>query len=363
MNVLHFLATGGTGGIESLIREYADQSKLNNYYVVFWGSGVNSELMKKNGHNVIDLNLGKKDVIKTYRCLKEFVKDLKIDAIVTHHAAPAMWFYMTMLKIKFPKLLTYIYAHGALKDMLRVEKKQWRLCKMVLNFAFKRCTKVIAISQSVRNSFSAFGFKLDKIKVIYNGVDCSKFIPNVSKKNETLHLVYVGRLIKQKGVDRLISAVSMLNTKTPFVCDIIGDGLERSNLENLARDLKVEDKVFFHGTRNDVPDFLSNENVFVHPAAWEEGFGIALVEGMAAGLVPIAYKKGAIPEIIDDGVNGFIVEEETPESLAKSIEKVISDYNTDYMIKIRNAAIDKAKKFDMTIFVKKLDDAICSGDK
>lgn len=358
MNVLHFLATGGTGGIESLIREYADKSMHNNYYVIFWGSGANSEIMKSKGHNVIDIGCSKKEVWKTYKKLVQLVKECEINAIVTHHAAPAMWFYMTILKRKFPNLSTYIYAHGALRDMLRVEKKQWVLCKAVLDFAYKECNAVIAISESVKNSFLEFGFKLDKIKVIYNGVDCSKFTPNIADKNEVIHFIYVGRLIKQKGVDRLLKAVSLINTNRAFACDIIGDGVEKKNLEALTYELNITDKVKFHGVRNDIPQLLPNENVFVHPAVWEEGFGIALVEGMAAGLVTVAFKKGAIPEIIDTGINGFIVEEESSEALAKCLEKIIDNYDTDEIRKLREAAVIKAKKFDMSIFVKALDEAI-----
>ena len=358
MNVLHFLAAGGTGGIESLIREYADKSSLNNYYVIFWGGGVNSEIMKTKGHNVIELDCSKKEVWKTYKKLTQLVNKYEIDAIVTHHAAAAMWFHMTMLKNKFPNLSTYIYAHGALRDMIRVENKQWILCKTVFDFAFKRCNAVIAISESVKNSFLEFGYKLDKIQVIYNGVDCSKFIPNISDNDQVIHLAYVGRLIKQKGIDRLLKAVSLINTTTPFVCDIVGDGVERKNLETLAHELNIMDKVNFYGVRNDIPMFLPNENIFVHPASWEEGFGIAVVEGMAAGLVTVAFKKGAIPEIIDNGINGFIVDDESPEALAKCIEDIIDNYNTDEIRKIREAAVIKSKKFDMSIFVKSLDEAI-----
>lgn len=361
MNVIHFLATGGVGGIESLVREYADKSALNNFYVIFWGGGANSEIMKARGHNVIDLCCSKKEVWKTYRKLKHYVEQYKIDSIVVHHAAPAMWFYMTLLKKKNPNLSTYIYAHGALRDMLRVEKKQWVLCKAVLKFAFKRCNNVIAISEAVRNSFSDFGFELDKIKVIYNGVDCAQFTPRITEVNDVIHLAYVGRLIKQKGVDRLLKAISCIKTDKPFKCDIVGDGVERENLEQLSKELKINDKVIFHGIRKDVPEFLPKENIFVHPAAWEEGFGIAVVEAMAAGLLPVAFNKGAIPEIIDDGEDGFIVYEETPEALAEKLEYIIENYNSIQILEMRKRAVSKAIKFDLQIFVDALDNEFRDG--
>ncbi|SDI72290.1 Glycosyltransferase involved in cell wall bisynthesis [Pseudobutyrivibrio sp. 49] len=363
MNVLHFLATGGTGGIESLIREYADKSELNNYYIVFWGGGANSNIMKERGCNVIELSYGKKQVIETYKALVKYVEKYKIDAIVTHHAAPAMWFYMSLLKNRFPNLKTYIYAHANLKDILREEHIQSIIGKRIFRTAFNKCDNVIAISNSVKQSFASYGYSLDKIKVIYNGVDCDRFKPTDKETVETVRLAYVGRLIKQKGVDRLVRAIGLLDDNLNFTCDIVGDGVEKENLEHLARELKVDNKITFHGIRSDVDKFLSNEMVFVHPASWEEGFGIAVVEAMAAGLVPIAFKKGALPEIIDNGVNGFVVDEETPESLAKTLTYVINNYNSNEMDEIRQAAIKKSKKFDLKIFVSELDSLIQSGER
>ena len=358
MNVLHFLATGGTGGIESLIREYSENTELNNYYVIFWGSGVNSDYMKNKGKNIIELPYGKKRVLATIKALKKLVKTNEIDVIVTHHAAPAMWFYMVLLKNSFPKLRTYIYAHANLKDILRKEKIQSIAGEAIFKTAFRKCDNVIAISNSVKNSFAQYGYKTDKIKVIYNGVDCKKFIPVYEKKDDVVRITYVGRLIKQKGVDRLIKAVALLDKKLNFVCDIVGDGAARQEFEELACQLGVNDRITFHGSRSDVPTFLPKQTVFVHPAMWEEGFGIAVVEAMAAGLVAVAYNKGALSEIIDNNVNGFIVDEETPQALSEKLAYIIENYNTAEIADLRKAAVEKAQKFDLSIFTNELDDLL-----
>ncbi len=361
MNVLHFLAKGGTGGIENLVREYSAKSELTNYYVFFWGAGVNSDIMKKNGCNVIELPYSKTAVLKVYKELAGYVKKYSIDAIVTHHAAPAMWFYMILLKKKYSNIHTYLYAHANLKDILREDKIQSIVGKAIFKKAYNLCDSVIAISESVKNSFLDYGYSLDKIHVIYNGVDCSKFSPKISATDDAIHIVYVGRLIKQKGVDRLIKAISCIKTDKAFKCDIVGDGTERGNLEQLSNELKVNDKVIFHGIRKDVPEFLPKEDIFVHPAAWEEGFGIAVVEAMAAGLVPVAFNKGAIPEIINDGEDGFIVYEETPEALAEKLEYIIENCNSKQIVEMRRCAVSKAEKFDLKIFVDALDNEFRDG--
>ena len=67
---------------------------------------------------------------------------------------------------------------------------------------------------------------------------------------------------------------------------------------------------------------MSNADIFIHPAIWEEGFGITIIEAMARGKLCIASKRGAIPEIISDGVNGLLVESANAKQLAEKIKYV-----------------------------------------
>ena len=364
MKVLHLLATGGVGGIENLMREYALRSDLENYFIVFWGGGANTDAIKANGGNVIELGLSKKKLITTYKELKRLTKSLEADVIVTHHDSPMIWLYMSKLKQSMPHLRTYIYAHSNIKDMhCGQNNKRTLLRKAFLKYAFKYCDSVIAISKSVNDSFLEYGYSQEKIKVIYNGVNCERFSSlELKRENNPVKLVYVGRLIPQKGVDRLIKAVSLLKAKDRVQCDIVGDGPAKDSLMNMASDLKVQDKVVFHGTRRDVDAFLGRASFFIHPAKWEEGFGIAVVEAMSAGVIPIAFNKGAIPEIIDDGVNGFIVYEESESALAAVIDKVV-EMSSEELDSMRIKAREKAEMFNMGNYVNALDGYLSAGGR
>lgn len=350
------MTTGGTGGIENLMREYSYKSNLENYFVIFWGAGVNSDRIKEAGGNVIELRFGKKAFFKILRYLSNIVKEKEIDAIVTHHAAPLLWMVMHALKRKFPYLKTYIYAHGNITDMLRKNKKGYHLRMSLLKIVFKSTNAVITISDSVRNSFLEQGFLSSKLHRIYNGVACELFekIP-LERNNDTKRIVFVGRLIPQKGVDRLIIALSRIKTGNAFVCEIAGDGEAKDSLMELSARFQLEDKVRFLGVRNDIPEFLAGADFFIHPAKWEEGFGIALVEAMSAGVIPIAYNKGAISEIIDNGINGYIVEEESVDALARAIENVLNNLSEDDILEMRKKARAKADSFNMNLYVKELD--------
>ena len=361
MNILHLLATGGAAGIETLVKDFADLSKHNNIYVFFWAGGVVTEEMKKKGHNVIELNSGKKEIFGPLKRLERIVENEKVDVIITHHASPVMWIIMNLLKKKYKKIKTIVYAHANLKDIYRENiKRGLFIRKKILNWTYNNANQVIAISESVKRSFLDQNYSdTEKIKVVYNGVNLEKFVPKSFDAHNPVRIAYVGRLVPQKGVNLLIDALAELNSEIEFVCDIVGDGSERENLEKLSLELSMESKITFHGVRRDIADFLVEEDIFVHPAIWEEGFGIALAEGMAAGLLCMGFKKGAIPEIIDNEENGLLVNTSTADALAKQLAYAIELVKTEKGREMRRKAIEKAKKFSIYNFVNSVDE-LCS---
>ena len=358
MNVLHFLTTGRSGGIEVLVKEFSALSKQNNFYAFFWDGGWITEEMKERGCNVIELHADKKDFAKPIKELDKIIKEQKIDVIIAHHAAPMLWICMNILKKKNKGLKTIAYAHANLKDMYREnEKRGLFIRKTTFKWTYKSVDAVIAISNSVFESFRKYAYNdLEKIHIIYNGVNVEKFKRNSYEINEQVRIVYTGRLVEEKGVHVLLEALSKVSPELDYVCDIAGEGPERARLESLCKEYGIENRVNFHGVREDIPEFLKGEDIFVHAPIWEEGFGIALAEGMAAGLMCVAFKKGAIPEIIDNEENGYTVEPATVEALAQKLEYAIKCVRTDEGKQIRMNASVKAEKFSIRNYVNAIDE-------
>ena len=104
-----------------------------------------------------------------------------------------------------------------------------------------------------------------------------------------------------------------------------------------------------------VPELLSESDIFIHVPVWEEGFGITVVEAMAAGLVCICSKSGAIPEIIADGQNGFIVPKNSSIQLTRTIEEILLNFNEDRINSVKARAKLRAYDFSLEKFVSNLD--------
>jgi glycosyltransferase involved in cell wall biosynthesis len=194
--------------------------------------------------------------------------------------------------------------------------------------AYKNAAFCIAASSAVKEYFQSMG--VENIAVIPNGIDINRFeglnrqeARNKLGLNNEFAIMTVARLEKRKGLEFLIKALPELNF--PFVCLLIGDGEERDNLKDLSKKLGVGDKVRFLGQigNKEIPGYLVAADCFILPSL-EEGFGIVILEAMAAGLPVIGSDIGGIKDIIEDGRTGLLVEPANPKALAGAIAKVYS---------------------------------------
>jgi glycosyltransferase involved in cell wall biosynthesis len=183
--------------------------------------------------------------------------------------------------------------------------------------------RVIAITDALRRfTVERVGVDAAKVETIHYGLDG---LPDPWGDNPPDRvpagarvLLAVSRLTEQKGLDVAVRALVSLPDDTVLV--VLGDGPERARLEHLAHDLGVDRRVFLLGRVPDVAAWLHRASVFVHPARWE-GFGLAVLEAMVAGLPVVATNVSALPELVVDGETGLLVPPDDAEALARAIER------------------------------------------
>jgi glycogen(starch) synthase len=158
----------------------------------------------------------------------------------------------------------------------------------------KLATQNISVSRHIAKHINT------RSKIIYNCFDNEvfKIYQNEEKRYE---LVFLGRLVSQKGCELLIKACK--NLKYSFRLNIIGDGPERSSLERMVKDFGLQNCIHFLGILTDEPlaRTLNRHHIMIIPSIGEEGFGIVALEGMACGCKIIAADAGGLAE----AVNGF----------------------------------------------------------
>jgi glycosyltransferase involved in cell wall biosynthesis len=166
------------------------------------------------------------------------------------------------------------------------------------------------------------------IEIIHNGIDPEIFRPDengIPGPDGRIRIITVARLIERKGLDVLLEAVSRIR-HPDISLRIIGTGQIESKLRELARELKIDGKVEFHGYRNqsDLCKLYNDADLFVLPSM-AESFGMVILEAMSCGLPVVATRVGGIPEVVTNGENGLLVQPGDVESLIAGIKTLSTD--------------------------------------
>jgi glycosyltransferase involved in cell wall biosynthesis len=169
---------------------------------------------------------------------------------------------------------------------------------------------------------------------------------------ERFRMIFVGYVTRRKGVDTLLRALEILVKErgiSQWSLDVVGDNVRERGLYQELKDYSdkagLGDKVIFRGRvdGNELKDLYRNSDIFVFPSLWE-GFGMVLAEAMSFGLPIVTTDAGAIPYLVKDGINGFLVPPKDPEKLATAIERLMN--SPDLLAKFAQANRQLAAKFD-----------------
>jgi glycosyltransferase involved in cell wall biosynthesis len=193
--------------------------------------------------------------------------------------------------------------------------------------------QIISVSHALKTAAEGIATGLSgKIKVVYNGCDLDNFTYNKKERQrrraelgiseQGRAIIFIGNLIKTKGIYDLIAAfIKLSSTHHNLNLIIIGNGPEYSTIKNIISSSNhSEKKIHLLGNKphNEVSHWLSASDIFVLPTYYE-GLPNAVLEAMACGLPVIATKVGGIPEVIEEGRNGILIDKKDVESLIRAI--------------------------------------------
>ncbi|MDQ6808209.1 MAG: glycosyltransferase [Verrucomicrobiota bacterium] len=217
-------------------------------------------------------------------------------------------------------------------------KQEMRDYPHKLREVFNATALVLARSNSLVERLVALGCPPEKIRLSRTGVPLRQF-PYVQRQapaNGRWRFLQACRLIPKKGVATTLCAFAIVQKQYPNAELIIaGKGPLQAHLEELAEELGIQDKVHFRGfvSQPELMDLYATSHLFLHPSETppdqnQEGIPNSILEAMSTGLAVAATKHGGIPEAVEDGRTGLLVEERDFEALAGAIKKLIATPNT-----------------------------------
>jgi colanic acid/amylovoran biosynthesis glycosyltransferase len=266
------------------------------------------------------------------RQFQNLLSEINPDGILVHFGTTAAIFSQSILA---SQLDTFIYFHGHdASGMISKSNSYRKKVESLLNFDK---THPLIVSNGLKLQFVNAIKEAEKCKVKYLGVPVDRI--QVKKEgyiNMKRRFVIVGRLVPKKGHQILFKAFQQLCANFPeydYSLDIVGDGPEREPLIILAKELRIDHFLKFHGTKS--VDWVYNKlleaDIFVLPSHTfkgdAEGLPISILEAMASNLPVISTNHSGIPEAVIDHTIGILVKENDSKSLANAMYEVCSNHH------------------------------------
>lgn len=337
----------GVGGTETHVLELAtrlDRERFDLVVCSLKSGGVVADELRARGIRVVSLGgICKIDIRVLFR-LRKFLKLERPEVIQAFLFWANVSARVACLFMRSVKVISSYHDE--------VVPEGW-LTRMIDRLTVEWSDRIVCCSEAVRRSVrTKIGGVEKKFVTIPFGVESRRFadaIPATRVElglNDDLPIIgTVCRLMEpKKGLSILLQAIAHLERVAGKpVCHvlIVGEGLAKGKLRTLSEDLGIDARVHFTGQRLDVPRLISRMDIFVLPSLYE-GFGIAILEAMAAGKPVVATTVGGIPEFVVSGESGLLVEPGNVVSLAQAIKQLLDQ--PEYAKSMGKAGQEQAKK-------------------
>lgn len=213
------------------------------------------------------------------------------------------------------------------------ETRRVRCYEMLDRIFLRLADAVVAVSEGQRQKILACGVKPDKVRVIHNAIDLATY-PGPAEKSvrtelgiplDAILVATAGRLSPEKNHLGLVEAARMVLAKMPDVYFVVfGEGFLRLELEKAVADVGIGHRFFLPGFRSDVRSLLHEIDIFVLPSH-TEGLPNVVLEAFACRKPVVATRVGGTPEVVSDGVNGFLIPEGDMERLGEAVLTLAGD--------------------------------------
>ncbi|HEY7479041.1 MAG TPA: N-acetyl-alpha-D-glucosaminyl L-malate synthase BshA [Gemmatimonadales bacterium] len=283
----------------------------------------------------------------------EVASRIGLDILHVHYAIPhATTAFLAREMLRGERDLRVITTlHGTDITLVGQESSFYAITK----FSIERSDAVTAVSAYLRDeTYRAFGCVSCDLKMIPNFVNLQEYRPGEPSARLGLApdghklITHVSNFREVKRVKDVVRVFARISRAMPATLVMIGDGPERVDAEQEARELGVSQDVKFLGRLDSVASLLQAGDLFVLPSQ-TESFGLAALEAMACGAPVVASRAGGLPEVVDDGVNGILEPVGSVEAMGRRAVELLRD--SARHAAMREAAIAKARRFSADAIV------------
>lgn len=317
--VLHITRQLDFGGVESVAKIIAMNGELSEFEHAFCaishGGAVSKEISSM-GRGVEVLGVNSR--IPSFDAIYALVKKIRIEKPDVIHTRGA--------EANFHGLI----AAALCRVPVRVAEEigfpnHSTKARFIFRQVYRLAHTVVAISEAVKNKLIDLGeISENKATVVLNPVEMDQRAVRVSRPSKTVKISFVGRLEEVKNPVSLVRAAALLRSRGVSVkVVIVGDGTQRELLLEEIDRLKLDETVVLAGFLSRPFDEIGDSTFYIQPSL-SEGFGLAIVEAMAAEIPVLCTSVGGTREIIEHGKNGWFLRDTEPQTIATQLEELLA---------------------------------------
>ncbi|SEA58279.1 glycosyltransferase [Alkalimonas amylolytica] len=331
LHITYDMAIGGTEQVINQLIRGMDKSVVEHRICCIEGSvGAIGQALQQEGIGIEVLARQPGFDWALIKGIRQLIKAHRIDIVHCHQYTPWVYGWFAALGTKAKVIFT---EHGRFfPDHHR--RKAWLINKLMAATTHK----ITAISKATKAALVEYEFiPAGKIDVIYNGIEPlvsteagrAKARQELGISPEQRVIGTVARLDPIKNQAMMLEAFARLAPEFPdVVLLLVGDGPERHNLEQLAGELKINERVIFAGFKSPATDYMALMELFLLPSL-SEGTSMTLLEAMSLGIPCIVSDVGGNPEVVQDGYSGRVLPQNTAMELTTAIVGIVSTPNSD----------------------------------
>ncbi len=257
--------------------------------------------------------------LRLFTYYKKLIKEIKPDVVLTYTVKPNIYGGLAAIKNKVPYITNITGLGTAVENKGLMQK----IIVGMYRFALKEALCVFFQNNENKDFFINKGFNFKSYDVIPgSGVNIDYFSLLPYPSDKSIEFLFISRIMKEKGIDQYLEAAEFIKRKYPnTVFHVLGFCEE--DYEGRLKKLEGQGIIKYHGMQRDVRQFHQISHCTIHPTYYPEGMSNVLLESAASGRPIITTGRSGCREIVDDGVNGYIVEQKNSNDLIKKIEKFL----------------------------------------
>jgi len=314
-----------TGGLYSFRKELIEQLVKRNKVVVLASYSGREDELKALGCELVETKFDRHGTnplqeIQLIRLYKQYLRRIKPDIVLTYTIKPNIYGGMACAALKIPFVANITGLGTALENPGLMQKILIPLSR----YSLRKAQKVFFQNEENRDFMLKHKIVQNRFELIPgSGVNLAQYQVLDYPDDDMVNFVFIARIMKEKGIDQYLDAARYIRGKYPYTRFHICGNCEQA-YQAILKEMQDSGVIIYHGRVKDIASIHRMSQCTIHPTYYPEGMSNVLLESCACGRPIITTDRAGCREIINDGVNGFIVKQKDTQDLIEKIEKFLA---------------------------------------